>query len=250
MEDIKISLCIPTKNRFDNFLSRYLDDYLDYLKRGVIDEIVIADETGYDYDKINEKYGEYIGINNNFRVFKNDEILGVFKNKIHVSCLAKNNLVALIDSDNFASENYFLKVKTFISENTLPENYIISPDFAAPKFDFSAFGGLKITKKNIKELWNKEFFSTLLNTGNYVFTKNIMENLQYDNNPETLFKITACDVLYFNLLFFQQYDDLIFYCLKDHSYTHVCHMDSEYIKTQHNCNNFRDTFVYPSYENL
>jgi len=250
MEDIKISLCIPTKNRFDNFLSRYLDDYLDYLKRGVIDEIVIADETGYDYDKINEKYGEYIGNNTNFRVFKNDEILGVFKNKIHVSCLAVNNLVALIDSDNFADDNYFLRIKKFLSENNLSEHFIISPDFAAPNFNFSAFDGLKIVRNLIKDYFNKDGFKTLLNLGNYVFTKNIMENLQYDNSPETLFKITACDVLYFNLLFFQQYDDLIFYCLKDLSYTHVCHSDSEYLKTQHNCNYFRDTFVYSSYENL
>ena len=51
-----LSLCIPTMNRFDSFLRVYLQSYLQYLKEGIINEIVICDETGDDYQKINDYY--------------------------------------------------------------------------------------------------------------------------------------------------------------------------------------------------
>ena len=54
----KISLCIPTINRFDSFLEKYLLFYVDYLDRNLIDELIICDENGKDYDKIHNKYKE------------------------------------------------------------------------------------------------------------------------------------------------------------------------------------------------
>ena len=43
--NIKISLCIPTKGRFDTFLSNHLDEYLCYLDEKIIDEINILQAT-------------------------------------------------------------------------------------------------------------------------------------------------------------------------------------------------------------
>ena len=43
------SLCIPTINRYDDFLSKYLPLYLD---NEHIDEIIISDENGEDAKKI------------------------------------------------------------------------------------------------------------------------------------------------------------------------------------------------------
>ena len=43
------SLCIPTINRYDNFLSKYLPLYIN---NTLIDEIVISDENGNDAKKI------------------------------------------------------------------------------------------------------------------------------------------------------------------------------------------------------
>ena len=45
------SLCIPTMDRYDKFLSNYLPKYLD---NELISEIIITDENGYDIQKINE----------------------------------------------------------------------------------------------------------------------------------------------------------------------------------------------------
>ena len=119
---VKISLCIPTKNRYDNFLNKYLDSYLEYLKQGHIDEIIISDETGEDYNKIYKKYGDYINLNTNFRIYKNDTVLGVFKNKLKVCSYAYNEYIALIDSDNFADITYFKTIQKYILKNKLSKH--------------------------------------------------------------------------------------------------------------------------------
>ena len=61
----KISLCITTMNRYEEFLSKSLDYYIDYLKEGLIDELIICDETGEDYEKVMKNYEKYISENPN-----------------------------------------------------------------------------------------------------------------------------------------------------------------------------------------
>jgi len=247
---VKISLCIPTKNRFDNFLTRYIDDYLTYLKQGIIDEIVICDETGSDFDKINNKYSDYIQNNTNFKIIKNDNILGVFENKLKVCSYASNEYIALIDSDNFADENYFNTVTNYImnNSNNFSKNLILAPSFAKPRFNYKEFETNIVDKTNIKNYAYNNLFQVVLNTGNYVLTKSIINTLQYDNTIMNV--ISACDVLYFNLLAFQQYPDLQFHIVTNLEYLHVVHDDSEYLKTHHNCDNYRDTYIIPKYKEL
>ena len=79
---ILFSLCIPTMNRFNNYLSKYLPLYL---KNSMIDEIIISDENGNDSKKILERFGE----NKKIKVYTNSEILGPFLNKIKVCQYAK-----------------------------------------------------------------------------------------------------------------------------------------------------------------
>ena len=43
------SLCIPTMNRYDTFLKGFLKKYVTF---DLIDEIIICDENGDDYNKI------------------------------------------------------------------------------------------------------------------------------------------------------------------------------------------------------
>ena len=49
------SLCIPTMDRFDNFLSKYLPKYLE---NEYINEIVITDENGNDIEKIKKEFSD------------------------------------------------------------------------------------------------------------------------------------------------------------------------------------------------
>jgi hypothetical protein len=213
MENINISLCIPTMNRYDQFLKQYLEKYINFLQSGIISEIVICDENGNDYNKILNNFKQYIG--NNFKVYKNDNVLGVLKNKIKVCALASSNYIALIDSDNFCDKDYFITVKQYILQNEckFSDAIMIAPSFAKPNFNYKKYENLIITTKNIKNYIDLPLFTTVLNTGNYILTKNIINNIKYD---ETILSVTtACDVLYFNLLAFQQFKNLEFHIVKD-----------------------------------
>jgi hypothetical protein len=250
MEYIKISLCIPTMNRFDSFLNNYLKIYLDYLKKKIIDEIIICDENGIDYEKVITSYEEFKYVDSNCRIYKNNEILGVFKNKLKVCSLATNNYIALIDSDNFCDETYFITAKKYILENEkmFSNHFILAPSFAKPRFNYKHFENSLVTKYNLKKYYHVHMFDVLLNTGNYIINKNIFAKITYDNS--IMHKISACDVLFFNLLCFQQFEDFQLHIIKDFEYDHVVHDGSTYTNTIHNCQDYRDTVVVPSYHDL
>jgi len=63
-------------------------------------------------------------------------------------------------------------------------------------------------------------------------------------------KITACDVLYFNLLLFQQIEGLELHIVKNLEYSHVVHDESTYLTTIKNCIEYRDNIIMPSYFKL
>jgi hypothetical protein len=250
MEEIKLSLCIPTINRFDEFLNNYLKHYLYYLEKNIIDEIVICDENGEDYEKIQSSYNEVLNNKSSFKIYKNDEILGVFKNKMKVCSLATNKYIALIDSDNFCDEKYFITAKEYILRNntSFSNHFIISPSFAKPNFSYKFFENSIVTKQNLNNYFNVQNFQVLLNTGNYILSKSIIDNITFDDS--IMHKISACDVLFFNLLTFQQFDDFQLHVVKDLEYDHVVHSGSTYLNTINHCQEYRDTVVMPSYYEL
>jgi hypothetical protein len=241
-----ISLCIPTMNRFDGFLRGYLLYYLQYLKEGIIDEVVICDETGNDYQKIIETFGSLP----NFKVVKNDSVLGVFKNKLKVASLATSDYIAIIDSDNFCDATYFNTVKKYITEkeHMFSSAVILAPSFAKPNFNYKQFENAVVTKSNFKDFYYAGNFETLLNTGNFVVNKKIIENIRYDES--VMFVITAADVLYFNLLAYLQFDDLQLHVVENLEYNHVVHGGSIYTNTIHNCRSFIDSVITPEFRKL
>lgn len=243
INEFKISLCIPTMDRFDTFLSENLKKYIKYLNRNIIDEIIINDENGNDYEKLKNTYGNIKNLN----IYKNESRLGVFKNKLKVCSYAKNNFVALIDSDNFCDENYFIKVRKYIIMNQISEYSILSPSFAKPSFNYTSFNNLIITKDNLKKYKHYFNFDVLMNTGNYVITKDIIDNIKYDVDTNL---ISACDVLYFNILSFQQFPKVKFHIIKNLEYEHVVHDGSTYLTTINQCNSFINSVVIPTYNSL
>lgn len=241
-----LSLCIPTMNRFDSFLRVYLQSYLQYLKEGIINEIVICDETGDDYQKIMDTYGTIP----NFKVVKNDTVLGVFKNKLKVASLASSNYIALIDSDNLCDATYFNTVKKYINEkeHMFSSAVILAPSFAKPNFNYKQFENAVVTKSNFKHFYYAGNFETLLNTGNFVLNKKIVDDIRYDESVMSV--ITAADVLYFNLLAYLQFDDLQLHVVENLEYEHVVHGGSLYTNTIHNCRTFIDSVITPAMKQL
>ena len=249
------SLCIPTLDRFDTFLSRYL---VKYLANEHIHEIIITDENGNDIDKINKTFPN----NSKLVLIKNDSRLGPFLNKIKACSLAKNEWIVLMDSDNFADEDYFIRAKTYletlIENNEVNlQNIILAPSKARPNFDLSHLSGFVYKKGNFlknQHLENQTKQShnapstLLMNTGNYVINKFLIDNLNLQNETDNIPKSSACDVIYFNTLLFEQFD-VNMHVVKYMEYDHVVHDGSIYLQTCANYTEFNNS-VHVRYNNL
>jgi hypothetical protein len=238
-------------DRFNNFLEKYLEQYLE---NNLIEEIIVTDENGNDIEKIKERFGDDCKL----KMYKNEERLGPFLNKIKACSLANNEWIVLIDSDNFADKDYFSIAKGYIENNIKDQkNVILAPSFAKPTFNYSHLSGFIYKKgdfaKNLqKEQITKQNFNfpsdVLMNTGNYVINKYLIDNLNLQNETENIKKSSACDVIYFNTLLFEQLD-LHMHIIKDLEYDHVVHSGSVYTQT---CNIFSEfnQSVYSRYNNL
>ena len=87
-----------------------------------------------------------------------------------------------------------------------------------------------------------------MNTGNYVINKFLIDNLNLQNETDNIQKSSACDVIYFNTLLFEQFD-VNMHVVPDMEYDHVVHNGSVYIQTAHLYSNFNQT-VHARYYNL
>jgi NDP-sugar pyrophosphorylase family protein len=245
------SLCIPTIDRFDKFLSRYL---VKYLENEYINEIIITDENGNDIEKIKNMFGD----NKKLVLIKNKECLGPFLNKLKACSFAKNEWIVLMDSDNFAYKDYFITAKKYIEENIGEQkNIILAPCKARPNFDYSHLSGFIYKKGNFckNNQLEKQIIkshnspsTTLMNTGNYVINKYLINNLNLQNENNNIAKSSACDVLYFNMLLFQQLD-LNMHVVPNLEYDHVVHNGSIYIQTSEKYKEFNN-LVHNRYNNL
>jgi hypothetical protein len=228
------------------------------LKNEYIDEIVITDETGDDIDKIIKTFGNQTKL----KLFKNETRLGPFLNKMKACSYSKNEWIALIDSDNFADENYFKISKTYLEENLLltQKNIILSPSRANPNFDFSHLSGFVYSKGNFEKnlelekansnIIPKNASNVLMNTGNYVINKFLIDNINLTNESDNIKYSSACDVIYFNTLLFEQSElDLNLHVVPNLEYEHVIHAGSIYTTTEKIFAFFNES-VYQRYNNL
>jgi len=260
-KNINISLCIPTKDRYDKFLINYLKEYVTYLDNGIIHELIISCENGNDYNKIFDEYSEILETDKRFRIYKNNKVLGVFLNKLKVCSYAESEYIALIDSDNFADINYFNTVRKYIyniistftdSTNSTNKNNlkysIFSPCRLKNSFDFKQFENAILTKYNVYYYKDNELFNVLLNTGNYVLTKDIINSIDFKEwNIE---RVSSYDVIFFNLLCFKQLDGFKIHIVKDLEYTHILHNGSIYLEKKDFCNNYYNKYILPEYQNF
>ena len=218
----KFSLCIPTMDRYDKFLSKNLPKYMN---NPFIDEIIISDENGNDIKKIKNKIRNL----DKFKFNINNKKLGAFYNKIKCCKLAKNDWIALIDSDNFADIDYFIVANNFLNNNNnIKSNSILAPSFAKPNFDYRHFSGMCFKKGNFKNIPNcKTKSSIVMNTGNYILNKYLINKLKIEEKNEKITQ-TPADVLLFNTILFEQLD-LEMYIVPNLYYNHIVHNGSFWI---------------------
>jgi glycosyltransferase involved in cell wall biosynthesis len=245
------TLCIPTMDRFDSFLSNYLPRYLNNI---LIGEIVITDENGNDATKIKNAFPN----NEKIKIFVNQNRVGPFLNKLKACSHASNEWIVLMDSDNFASDDYFVKAAEYISAVIGEQkNVILAPSFASPRFDYSHLNGFVYEKgrfqsnklleqQNIKS--NNSNSETMMNTGNYVLNKYLIDNVDLSKEIDNIKYSSACDVIYFNTMLFEQLD-LKLHVVPNMIYDHVVHNGSIYMQTHGQFCNFND-YVHQRYHNL
>jgi len=244
------SLCIPTMNRFDQFLSINLPKYIE---NQLIGEIIISDENGEDIKKIKEAFPNC----NKLKLFVNEKRLGPFLNKMNACQKAKNEWLVLMDSDNFADTDYFEIVNNYVLNKNLSKTTILAPCWAKPRFNYSHLSGEIFKKGNFEKIKNKEKnlskeyvnSRTLMNTGNYVLNKYIIDNLDLTNEINNLQFSHSCDVIYMNTLFFEQYDTMELHVLENLHYSHVVHNGSVYVQYHSKFRNFNN-FIYNRYNKL
>jgi len=194
MVNTRISLCIPTMDRFDTFLHKYIPLYLE---NPHIDEIIICDENGNDYEKIKNLFSH-----EKLFVFKNDSRLGALNNKLNVGSRGTSEYLCILDSDNYADESYFLAFKEFIRTNGADPNTIYSPSIAGP-FNYTNFIGKTITKDNISFSGEGAGggMTCLLNTMNFIIPKKLwMDMIDYIKKNEEPDASFASDAVYFNMI--------------------------------------------------
>lgn len=236
------SLCIATMDRYDNFLSKYLPQYC---QNFMIGEIIIGDENGHDTKKINSLL--QCPNKNKIKCFVNETRLGPFRNKL--STLKKSSLsyIALIDSDNFADENYFQTALNYITNNHLTRNFVLMPWFAKPRFKYDV-------PEHFSLFLPSDQYMICFNTGNYVLSRdvlfstvntNIQPNTKQEEECNKLHPViekqvikdkaiidhsSACDVILFNTILLETRSPS-FFVVRGLEYEHTVHDGSIYIQT-------------------
>lgn len=237
------SLCIPTMNRYDNFLSKYLPKYL---SNELIGEIVITDETGADVEKIRRDFPNETKL----KLHVNAERLGPFLNKITACSKAVNEWIVLMDSDNFADMHYFIIGQDYIEKHIgNQKNVILAPCYAKPNFNYNHLAG-KIFKRGEFQYLKTHHspVTVLMNTGNYIINKFLIDNLDLSGEKDNIPMSSACDVIYFNTLLFEQLD-LHLHVVPGMDYDHVVHDGSIYIQTHAKYANFNN-LVHKRFDKL
>lgn len=223
--DIKLSLCIPTMNRW-SFLERTLPHYI---SNPFIDEIIISDETGADIEKISKTFSSA-----KLKLFSNSHTLGAFLNKRQAVSYAKNSWVCLIDSDNFAPKNYFEAWIKYLETHVIDDNVIYAPSFTNPQRDHSGFDYRHLidecfTLETTWDKFSKHMVECMLNTGNYIFNKNLFMKADGAQFSDYIQKCLALDVLFQNYLMLRLGARI--QLVPNMSYDHIVHADSYYIQT-------------------
>lgn len=224
--EIKLSLCIPTFNRWE-FLEKNLPEYI---SNPYIDEIIISDENGADIEKIRSSFSD-----SKLKLFSNLSTLGAFLNKRQAVSHASNPWVCLIDSDNFAPLSYFEAWYKYIETNPAQSNIIYAPSFTNPQtnhpgFDYRHLMNDTFTLETTWGIFGKKHVETMLNTGNYIFNKEFyMKTDGADRFSGYIPKCLAVDVLFKNYLMLRSGARI--QLVPNMSYNHIVHDGSYFMET-------------------
>jgi len=217
-----IAIAIPTMRRWD-FLK---DSVPTYLSRPEVAEVVVCDETGEDYDALLEAFGKHPKL----RLFKNDQRLGIYENKMKVLSLCKSDWVALLDSDNIFEDDWFESLHDLNFSD--PKLIYASADFkslnvktGAIRRECEAFSGLSLNSGNWNTTLTQPKWNFLLNDGNWIVPRSVLGTLPKVKSES----LQAADAI-FMLRAFVKGGYTVYY-VPGLEYTHLVHPGSSWLET-------------------
>jgi glycosyltransferase involved in cell wall biosynthesis len=223
-----ISICIPTYNRVEMLF----ESFAKVIDNDNISEIVIVDDASSDevYRAIEEKAKD----NPKIKLFRNENNMDCYFNKMAAMRQATNKWCILLDSDNVIDFDYLFKLFQIIEWD---EHTIYAPDFARPTFCYERFSGQIISKENVTDFIDEPMFQTCLNTCNFFVNRD-----QYMKIWDGTVDPVTSDSIYFNLKWLEAGNKI--HIVDGLKYDHRIHGDSHYNSNNHRTpHGFHDSII-------
>lgn len=219
----EISICITTWNR-DDLTVRSFEKVLNDDR---INEVIIVDDNS-DFGFFKSLSLKLDRLNNRkIRLFRNEDNLDCYGNKLQAVKYCTNDWCILFDSDNILDVDYIDKLYSYGEDNWDPFT-IYAPEKGKPELDYSSFGGLYIDSSNVGPLTKKKYFDMLINTCNYFVNYSSylrVRALSPIINPH------AADTAFFNKEWIRQGGKI--HVMPGLEYTHTIHDESHYMANNH-----------------
>lgn len=190
-----LTVAVPTMERW-SFLK---DQVPKYLNDPNVSFVVISDENGKDINIMSEmEMDGHIKL----RLYQNDEILGVYGNKRQCFLKAPSEWVAVLDSDNKFSSDFFeayLKVRERDGELAKKTIYCAGDiqyynlETGDIQYKTRHFSGMKISRDNWNEVLKMPRWNFLLNDGNCIWPRDVIKH--FPDLPED--QIVGTDSIFF-----------------------------------------------------
>ncbi len=215
-------------NRF-SFLKQAIPGYLDNPN---ITAVVVCDETGDDIQQIEKQsWGKHPKL----RLHKNPKRLGMYYNKRKCMEVSPTDWVAVLDSDNIFSEDFFDTIlDLWRDEGAQPKTVYASGRIirvftktGQSEERTTQFRGMRIGKSNWNQVLKMPAWNFLLNDGNWIGHKSLLEAWPTDISEE---KIRATDSIRIVRNFVLK--GYTYFVVPELRYIHTVHDDSEWIKTE------------------
>ena len=225
----KLTVAIPTMRRWKGFLEKLLPSLLE---NELVTYVLISDETGEDVAAI--KASSYTS-NPKLILHQNPTRLGMYYNKRKCLELAPTDWVAILDSDNIFPESFFETLfDTWTTEGADPKTIYASSEIirvftktGQSEERTRHFSGMRIQKNNWNTVLQTQAWNFLLNDGNWVGHKSVLDAWLTDIPEE---KIRSTDSLRIMRNFVKV--GFTLYIVPGLRYIHTVHNDSEWIKTE------------------
>jgi glycosyltransferase involved in cell wall biosynthesis len=208
---MKISICIPTWNRFHHTINCFWQILSDQR----VHEVIISDDNSTDdsYLRLLDFYKDEPKV----KLFSNNERLKVHGNKYCAIAHASSEWCILFDSDNTIDKSYLDR----IYELDWKPNTIYQPSFARPHFDYRSLCNI-YNKNNIKEHIDKKMFDCMLNTQNF-----FVNRAKYLDTWDDEENINGADSIFFNYLWLAKGNNIE--VVSGLEYDHLVHDGSFYL---------------------